>query len=328
MSENRTPWLLVVLLLTVIVQATVTYVNMDESTVTAQIHENRQRSNSVHSNARSVQQSVATTSDKLKQTTRTVERSSSDANTYSEISASVDLLSLHVNNRSLAWILEQISKQTGVTVLLKESGIDRQVSIDINEGPLEAGLRTLLKNEDIMLLYGPQDQINSRLKAVLIFHSGSGNRIVFADFSEGVGGSDPQLNSADSSLRAEAVRQSVDRLGIDSKEIIMMSLNDEDSHVREQALTAAINKGFDLPSDKLIYLAAHDPSPMVRLHAVEALANNLQGDNRLERLAAMENVLQSETEAYVRESAERWIEELNSSNTPSDEMPAPPGKAP
>ena len=240
-----------------------------------------------------------------------------------EISASTERLSVHVVNRSLPWILENISKQSRVPIILKNKGLDRRVTVNIDSPSLEKGLRSLLQREDVFLLYGgPGD----RLRAVLVYAAGGGDHAISNGFAPEVSNLEQQYLSDDPGQRAIAVRNSVEHGDPDARTTVLMSLEDMDEYVRAQALSAAINHGFSLPPEKLINLALYDPSATVRLHALEGIAGVADDSSIDERLRTLSELAQHDPEAYVKETAARLIEEFNSQEDPSTELPAPPDK--
>ena len=201
-----------------------------------------------------------------------------------EIRVSNGRLSMHVYNRPLISILQRLSMlQNAVSIVVKDQRIDRIVTVSFEDAPLDLALRAVLKDEDVLMLYGAGGSV---LKAVIIYPNGQGDSIVKQneDRTEHLMHA---LESSDEEVRARAVERLIKRLGTESQGIVLQALGDQSGDVREQALSGAVNSGVPLPVDTLIRLATTDPVPSVRTYAMEALADNLKGADAQERLSAI-----------------------------------------
>jgi len=173
--------------------------------------------------------------------------------------------------------------QNAVSIVVKDQRIDRIVTVSFEDAPLDLALRAVLKDEDVLMLYGAGGSV---LKAVIIYPNGQGDSIVKQneDRTEHLMHA---LESSDEEVRARAVERLIKRLGTESQGIVLQALGDQSGDVREQALSGAVNSGVPLPVDTLIRLATTDPVPSVRTYAMEALADNLKGADAQERLSAI-----------------------------------------
>lgn len=193
------------------------------------------------------------------------------------------------------------------------------MTADFEAAPLDGGLRNLLSDEDILMLFSADGQSAPALKAVVVYPNGQGDSIVFSDIEQSVDSTEQfaqALGSPEETERAQAIQTLVGRLGTKSQDLVLQALTDESDQVREQALYAALESALTLPVDTLVKLAKNDPLPSVRMYALEALASNLEGPDSSERLETIAEAAEGELETHVREHATRLFKQMNE--------PAPP----
>lgn len=187
-------------------------------------------------------------------------------------------LSVQAQNRSLAGILDEISNQSGIPILLGDGINDQTVSIRFQELPLDQGLQALLKTFDAFFFYsaeGTQGQSPAALKAVWIYPQGQGRRIVpvppetYASTAE----MQQNLRDPDPDQRARAVEALMERQGTRALDVVLEVLEDPDEKVRYRALNQAVQLNLALPEDLMQRLALSDSSPVVRFLALEAMVN-------------------------------------------------------
>jgi HEAT repeat protein len=174
------------------------------------------------------------------------------------------------------------------------------------------------------MFYAAQRGAEPVLSAVIVYPRGEGNRVVFSAKQkvESAEQLAHALDSPDEVQRRQAVQSLIEHLGIQSRELVLRALDDPSDHVREQALYSALEAAFPLPVDTLIRLATTDVATSVRLNAMEALADNLQGTDAPQRLSAIADVAASDQEAYVREKAAKLLEQLTNQLTSPESSPA------
>ena len=73
---------------------------------------------------------------------------------------------------SVLW-LAGATQKAGVPIILAEALHDRPLSLQLQDVPLEAGLRELLKEEDVFFFYSAE-KAPSSLKAVWVYPKGQG----------------------------------------------------------------------------------------------------------------------------------------------------------
>jgi hypothetical protein len=219
-----------------------------------------------------------------------------------EIKVSNGRLSIHVYNRSLVSILEQLSALQGdIIILVKDKKIDRPVTASFEAAPFDLALRALLNDEDVLMLYGARGSV---LKAMIIYPKGQGENVVRSDFGQDIDGTEQLMHSLDSpdeTERGRAVESLIERLGTESRDLALRALDDQSGHVREQALYGALKSALPLPVDTLIRLATTDPVPTVRVYATEALADNLEGTDAQEQLSTIVEAADRDSETHAEE---------------------------
>jgi HEAT repeats len=222
-------------------------------------------------------------------------------------------LSLNVSHRSLLWILKQLSAIQGdVAIRITDERIDRPVTATLEALALDLALRTLLSDEDVLMLYGAvEPEHPSVLQAVIVYPKGQGRERAFSDLSQDAGIElTAAVNSPDETERAQAIEGLIDAFGTRSEELVLGALNDQSDRVREVALRGALEAAFTVPVETLIRLATTDPVPVVRMTATEALASNLEGSDAAQRLSTIAAVAGGDPETNVRESAAKLFAQL------------------
>lgn len=184
-------------------------------------------------------------------------------------------LSVQVQNRSLAWILEEISNKSGIPLILSEGMKDQTVSIRFKDLPLDQGLQVVLKTLDAFYFYGAQGEAPATLKAVWLYPKGKGSRIVPAPPETHASTAEMQqdLSDPDPAERARAAEALIKRQGRRALDTLVQVLVDPDEKVRYRAVNQAVRSGLALPEYLTQQLALYDSSPVVRFLALEAIAN-------------------------------------------------------
>jgi HEAT repeats len=219
-------------------------------------------------------------------------------------------LSVQVQNRSLKAILAEVSRKSGVPIIVGEGIKDQRVSPHFLDLPLGQGLLVLLQELDSFFFYGVQEQSPASLRAVWVYPKGQGRRIVpvgpevWASTDE----MRQRLRDPDPTERAQAVEVLMERQGKRAFDASLQALEDDDEKVRYRALYQAQKSGVALPSDVLLQLVQSDRSPVVRFLALDTIANAPGADPEHVREIA-ESALNDPHEA-VREHASEILETL------------------
>lgn len=234
------------------------------------------------------------------------------------ITVAENRLSVQVQNRSLVWILQEISNQSGVPILLSEGIKDRPVSIQFQDLPLDQGLQVLLKTLDAFLFYGAQEQPPAALRAVWVYPKGQGSRIVPAPSEAYAGAAEIQqnLSDPDPAERARTVELLIKRQRTRALDVVLQVLQDPDEKVRSRALYRAVHLDLAMPTDLMQHLVLSDPSSVVRFLALEAVAKAPGADPSKIRETA-ELALNDPSEE-VQEQAKVILTALESAHSPAD----------
>ena len=177
---------------------------------------------------------------------------------------------------SIDAILEQLTTGTGLAIERADILGDR-VTAQLENVPLELGLREILKNHDAFFFYGADKDAASALKVVWVYPRGRGRgvRPVPPELWASTKELESQLKDKDPEVRAQAIRTLVERRGSKAQDLVVRALAEEPSgEVRAQALYAATESDIDLSPSLLAHLAITDSSDSVRYLALEALGKD------------------------------------------------------
>lgn len=196
-------------------------------------------------------------------------------------------LTVLVQDRPLAWIIGEISRQSGIEVAGAETVTAVALSVQIKDIPIDQGLREILKNQDVFFLYeaeergeeGSEEVKAGSLRAIWVYPKGQGRRI--APIPSEQGGRPGQVAEEGPDAggvldRAQAIELLIKRKGEQALDDLLRTLQDRDSSLRERALNAALDYGIPLPTSLLDDLVQYDPSPAVRLLALRAIMNGAE----------------------------------------------------
>jgi len=241
------------------------------------------------------------------------------------IQFSNDRLTLNIEDISLTELLEEIARQSGLSVMSYKS-LEEKVTIQIHQIPLDAGLRRILRQHNFVVGYSQQLGGNKsavrRPRKLWIFPGGKKQNsintmpldYVGQDLSDNDLGSLAEIrtdNSVESLIlalskeKSEEVRQEIildlgwlgDKRAIEPLAQILRK--DQNPEVRESAIIALIQIGGDGVIDPLIY-AKSDHDSTVRDLAIIALAEV--------------GVLQ-ESEALVQIESDKVTDPIKTTNT-------------
>lgn len=187
-------------------------------------------------------------------------------------------LSVRTQNHLLGWVLEEISSQGRIAIIVADGVQGQRIAAQFEDLPLEEGLRQLLRDHDIFFFYTGAAKTANSLSVVWVYPRGRGRGLepvppeVWASTKEVEG----NLAHPDPDVRSRAVEALVERKGDRAMDVVLKALKDKENRVRVQALYAAVISGVELPADSLIGLALRDPSPDIRFLALRALEGRPQ----------------------------------------------------
>jgi hypothetical protein len=136
---------------------------------------------------------------------------------------------------------------------------------------------TTLRRYDAFLYYGGTDSTPASLRVVWIYRKGSGAALqpvppeswaATPELQQGVRDPDP-------AVRERAYVALMSRHDAVSREIVLNALRgatENDDGVRQRLLSSAVQQAMDIPQDLLADVARTDPSEVLRLLALDALA--------------------------------------------------------
>ena len=211
-------------------------------------------------------------------------------------------LTVKAVDTSIDSILEQLTTGTGLAIERSDILGDR-VTIQLENVPLELGLRELLKNHDAFFFYGAEPDAAAQLKVVWVYPKGRG--VYLRPVPPSMWASTKELeelaSDPDPRVRGEAIRDLLDRKRGSARDLVLKTLNEEQHEgVRATALHAATEEGIDIPKELLGNLALGDPSENVRFLTLEALGSN--PDAKVIATAAL-----NDTSPHVRQLAKQIL---------------------
>jgi len=204
----------------------------------------------------------------------------------------------------LSQVLQALAERTGVTFVPADTIRGDDVTLEMTNVPLEAGLRRLLRRYDRFVYYGASEDSPS-LRTVWIYPKGFGaalqpvaqDSLAAADIRQRVADPDPRV-------REEAYAALFSKDDETSRELLVNALRgatESDEGLRERLLTETINQAVKLPSDLLTDLMRTDASELIRLRALDAMAADPAGVDAAAAAAA------GDPSPMVRERAQQIL---------------------
>jgi hypothetical protein len=190
------------------------------------------------------------------------------------------LLTCSIRTAPLAEVLEALADRTDVSFVPTDTIRGDDVTLEMTNVPVEAGLRRLLRRYDTFMYYDASGDLPS-LRTVWIYPRGLGAGLQPGpQHSLAVPDSQEHVVDADSRIREEAYAALISKDDQASRELlvdVLRGTTEPDEGVRERLLTETINQGMKLPRDLLTDLARTDASELIRLRALDALADDPAG---------------------------------------------------
>jgi|SRR5579864_1088397 len=234
-------------------------------------------------------------------------------------------LSVAVQGRSLERLASEISNGSGVPILVDSALAKALVTANLQNLPLDEGLRQILKNYDAFFFYGIDEDGPASLKVVWVYPKGNGRGMApvppekWASTKE----LEKRLSDSNPEVRARAIEALIERKRGQAADAVAQALKDSDNQVRTQALYRAAQSGVDIPVNTVRSLALNDPSADVRFLALQSMANN-------PGVRAVAEWLLNDPSEPVRLEAQEILQRLDSGSqspesnqTPQDQMQQP-----
>jgi hypothetical protein len=251
-------------------------------------------------------------------TADTATRTSSLADAGPAVTLKDGRLSVRLRNRSLGSLIDEISTKAGVPIVISDEVGAQLVSVSFQNLPLDEGLRQILSKQDAFFFYGVDEQEPSSLKVVWVYPKGQGRGMapVPPDKWASTKDLEAMADDKDPRARSRAIEALVERKGEAALDVVLKALQDSNDEVRAQALYGAVKAGVQLSDGVLSNLMVNDPSPDVRLLALQGLSNSPDA-----RVAA-EHAVDDPSEP-VRVQAQEILTRLDEESGQS-EQPNPP----
>jgi HEAT repeats len=216
-----------------------------------------------------------------------------------------DLVTANLEEVPVAEVLQEISRQSGIKVVLHSSRQAR-VSAESRSVPLEQALRRLIK-ENFLLLYSPDHRLAEAWVLDRSHLSSSRIPAIHAPGQSLPSGQRGSFNSLIVRAKDEDVEhrgRAVLRLGEFQDERALASVigtlqGDDDAGVRERAVWALEDLGGQRATAALVEALSGDDDDTVRRRAVEALAK-IGGPETLEPIT---RALREDPDRFVRYEA-------------------------
>jgi hypothetical protein len=188
------------------------------------------------------------------------------------------------------------------------------VSIALADVPVDEALRRLVHAYDAFFYYAGA-QASPVLAAVWVFPKGQGRALAPLDTTAWASDADVEkrLADPDPAARLRGLKALIERRGEGAVEALLTVLANGDDVVRAQALDVAIVGGLQVPPERLAALALSDPSPIVRLQALQYLPEGAE-------LARVAEAAQHDPDPIVQLEAKSILERLVVARSPK----APP----
>ncbi len=250
-------------------------------------------------------------------------QSSSPPEAQPQIAFKDGLLTLRAKDRPLTWLLNEISREAGVAVVMAEGVGEERLSIDFKNLPAEEALRQLLQGYDAFFFYSAEGMTPTSLRVVWVYPKGQGRGLQPIPPEKWLSTKEVEerLGDPDPDVRARSIEALIDRKGNQALEVVLKALGDQEARVRTQALYHAISAGLELPESVLIDLALADNSPSVRFLALDALATGPEAHWVAQRAL-------NDPSPHVQQRAQEILKGLEAASQPRKAAPPAQGQRP
>jgi hypothetical protein len=235
-------------------------------------------------------------------------------------------VSLKVLNRPLLDVVNEIGRQSEVTIAMGEGMPNPSIAMEFRELPLEQGLKRLFQDYDTFFFYSRTEEMPARLTTVWVYPPGQGQKLApIPTPHESLREEWAQdVDDPDALKRALAITTLAERHGNAAAEVVKTGLVDFDERVRVEALQAALYTPVDLPVEALKEMVWHDPSGLIRSIALAGLVNRAeQGLIAPDVVWELLETAQRDTDPAVSELAVRISESWEEAAAGAADSPVP-----
>lgn len=240
------------------------------------------------------------------------------------VSLKAGLLSVALEDRPLRWVLDEISRQSGMMFDTGPEINEQRVTDAFQDLPIERGLRRLLGPWDLFFFYGG-NETGPQYVWVYPKGIGAGLRPIPPEMWASTQELEEAFNDTDPQVRTQALQALVERKGKSALELLLLALDDPDDQVRSGALNAAANSNLEIAPEKLVSLVQNDRSPNVRFLALAAISNYVEAPPAGLDIMQIANYASADTNPEIRSLAENLIDRLEAktpvpASTPQSEL--------
>jgi hypothetical protein len=207
--------------------------------------------------------------------------SAGEPNSGEQLSISFDngRLTAVVRNSSLRRALEEVGAQAHFTVIFGEMADEKLESLELENVPLDEGLRYFLSDHDSFFYYNATSDAPASLRTLWVYSKGAASALrpvppeAWASSTELIA----SLSQADPESRALAYEALISRPDGASREAVIEALKgarEKDEGVRQRIFTTAMTRGMAVPPEVLGDLVRLDQSEQIRWLALDALSED------------------------------------------------------
>lgn len=183
------------------------------------------------------------------------------------------LITVRAKHHPIVSLLDAITQESGVPIHVVGHLGDRTVSANLDEIPIEEGIRTLLRGHDFFILYTSNGGAEPSIEAVWVYAPGTARAVAPIPPESWASTEELTHSTADPDphVRAHAVEELVRREAPQAHAALAEALRDPDDQVRFRALASAIHSALGVSRELLADLARSDPVPDIRVLSMEGL---------------------------------------------------------
>ena len=198
------------------------------------------------------------------------------ATTPFQLKISNGRLTVDAENVPLDSIVEKISEQANVPIVLNDGVGGQTRSFHIKDVPWSEALRTMLRDCDSFFLYSSETGKAAQIAAVWVYPAGRGRTLqpIVPQQVVPLSEIERDLKDPNPQIRTNAVEKMIERGGRSALNAAMEAVADPNDQVRSETLYAAWAANLQLPEATLQMLALGDKSPTVRFLALQSLQNS------------------------------------------------------
>jgi len=196
-------------------------------------------------------------------------------------------LSIRMRDANLGGALQELSRRTGVKVVVAPEIEDAEISATLDVADLDLGFRAMLSQYDVFFYFGGSGSDHASLRAVWVFPKGAALTIQPAPLEAWAGGKELEalLSNPEPRVRQQAYEVLMRRPDSHSRELVIQAIRgsgEKDDDLRQRIFSEALSRGLSIPPEILSEVARSDNSEQVRWMALDALQQDGKGKQAAE----------------------------------------------